>query len=468
MQSEADALTDAVAAALAPLGRVAIALSGGVDSVTLLALAARGGADVCAVHVDHGLRPDSADDAAFCAELAVALGVAFEAVRLTITPGNSTQGRARIQRYAALVRAAGRLGADALATAHHRDDAVETALLQRDRNAGPTALAGLRALGQWQGFPLARPLLSTPRAVIEGVAAQLGQAWIEDPTNTETRYERNRLRHDVIPHLPDAAVDLFALRTAADALEADVAELAARALLERGPVRRTYRRDVLAAARPEAVTDLLARQAHELHGELGRGTTASLHQAIGDGDTRSRVFCGRQLIADVDAEHVVFEATRGQGTRLVDARSALPMAWNPDHGETVWFGHHLGKTEDPADGDFVVPAGTVLTVRGPRPGDRIFVPTLGGQRMIHDVLADASVPHAHRWRWPCIWNGERCIWVAAVGSAPNLGAQLSPDGSISGIFVRPRPFPFVHSEGRVDTAPAESTSAPHQPEPERR
>ena len=113
-----------------------------MDSTALLRLAVEAGCDVAAVHVDHGLRPDSSQDGAFVAELARALGVPCRIVPSAPAPGN-VQAEARAARYAALAEAAAlALGCDAVATAHTADDQAETLLLALVRGAGLRGLAG--------------------------------------------------------------------------------------------------------------------------------------------------------------------------------------------------------------------------------------------------------------------------------------------------------------------------------------
>ncbi|NNM21305.1 MAG: tRNA lysidine(34) synthetase TilS [Gammaproteobacteria bacterium] len=189
--------------------RYIVAFSGGLDSTVLLDLTRRAlpripGADLLAVHVDHGLHADSAQWASRCADVARRFGVAFALQREQVSyePGDSPEARARSVRYAALLKHC-RPG-DVLLTAHHRDDQLETVLLQLLRGAGSAGLAGMPVLRQLQaGAWHFRPLLDTAREQLHTYAGAHGLEWSDDPSNVDQRYDRNYLRHVVLPLVRD-------------------------------------------------------------------------------------------------------------------------------------------------------------------------------------------------------------------------------------------------------------------------
>jgi tRNA(Ile)-lysidine synthase len=170
-------------------GPLVCAVSGGPDSLALLALAAAPGRDVTAVHVDHGLRPDSARDADVVAAVAEQVGATWRSVRVDVAPGPDLEARARTARYAALP--AGAL------TGHTADDQAETVLLQLLRGAGPRGLGGMR--------PDRRPLLDLRRAETHALCDALGFTPVHDPSNLDPVHRRNRVRHEVLPLLDDVA-----------------------------------------------------------------------------------------------------------------------------------------------------------------------------------------------------------------------------------------------------------------------
>jgi tRNA(Ile)-lysidine synthase len=215
---------------------VLAAISGGADSTALVAcLAALRDAGflraVSACHVDHGLRPAAAE-AAFCEELCRGLGVPLERLAVTVGEGN-LQAAARRARYSALRAAAARAGAERIATGHTRSDQAETVLLRLLRGAGAR---GLAAIPPRRG-PFVRPLIDRSRGEVLDYLRERGLEHREDPTNASPRFDRNRVRHELLPALerlrPGAE---GALARAADLLRDDerALERSAAALVPRG------------------------------------------------------------------------------------------------------------------------------------------------------------------------------------------------------------------------------------------
>jgi tRNA(Ile)-lysidine synthase len=203
-----------------------LALSGGLDSTVLLAALAVPEVgyrrSLRAIHVDHGLHPDSAAWSAHCARLASRFGVPCEIVGVDARPaaGESAEAAARTARYQALST---RLRPDeVLLTAHHGDDQLETVLLQWLRGGGLRAVAGMRPVARFSCGWLARPLLGFTRAELADWAIAQGLPWLEDPSNADPRFDRNYLRLEVLPRLrarwPAAA--RTAQRVARQAVEA--------------------------------------------------------------------------------------------------------------------------------------------------------------------------------------------------------------------------------------------------------
>ncbi len=213
--------------------RIAVAVSGGRDSMALLhclARAAQGqGVEVWALHVHHGLQ-SQADAWSVGVERtckrwrAKGLPLHFAMQRLTGQParGQSVEAWARAGRYAALATMARDTGCDVVALAHHRADQAETFLLQALRGAGAAGLAAMPASALREGITWVRPWLEQPRQAIEAYVRRHRIAYVDDASNADPRFARNRLRLQVMPALHAAFAD-------AEGALADAAAQAARA-----------------------------------------------------------------------------------------------------------------------------------------------------------------------------------------------------------------------------------------------
>lgn len=177
--------------------KLAVAVSGGADSTALLLLAAAAFPDrIEAATVDHGLRPESAGEAAAVAHLCARLGVRHAVLDVTVEQGN-LQAAAREARYAALGRWMEQRGLHLLATAHHADDQAETLLMRLNRASGVAGLAATRARGQVPDtrLPLVRPLLGWRRAELADLVEAAGIEAVDDASNRDERFDRVRMRN---------------------------------------------------------------------------------------------------------------------------------------------------------------------------------------------------------------------------------------------------------------------------------
>lgn len=169
---------------------VTCAVSGGADSTALLLLAAVAGLSVTAIHVDHGLRPGSADEADIVRATAAAVGATFEALTVHVGDGPNLEARARHARYAALPP-------DVL-TGHTADDQAETMLLNLMRGAAASGLSAMRPGPR-------RPLLALRRAETVALCEAANVPVVHDPSNDQPRHRRNRVRAELLPLLNDMA-----------------------------------------------------------------------------------------------------------------------------------------------------------------------------------------------------------------------------------------------------------------------
>lgn len=182
--------------------RLCVGFSGGADSHSLLhALIELAQQEVLppvtALHVNHGLHEDAAGWAAHCGAIAADLGVEFHEKAVSIDAGTSLEAQARDARYAVFESFLD--GGDVLLLGHHLDDQVETVLFRLIRGAGPSGLAGMPECRSLGAGLLLRPLLGVTRAQIEDYAANRNLSYLDDSSNADTRFDRNFLRHEVLP-----------------------------------------------------------------------------------------------------------------------------------------------------------------------------------------------------------------------------------------------------------------------------
>ncbi|HEX6636922.1 MAG TPA: tRNA lysidine(34) synthetase TilS, partial [Steroidobacteraceae bacterium] len=222
-----DVVVEHLVALTGPRPRVVVAFSGGVDSTVLADKLVRGRRKLGSlrlVHVDHGLQAASAQWSRQCARQARGWRVPFTALRVRVkfNKGDSPEAAARDARYAAL--AAELEQGEVLVTAQHRDDQVETLLLQLFRGAGVAGLSAMPAIAPFGAGRIARPLLQASRGTLVEYATQRKLRWIEDPTNAQNRFARNYLRHEVLPAIRArwAGVDLAIARSARNMADAQV------------------------------------------------------------------------------------------------------------------------------------------------------------------------------------------------------------------------------------------------------
>lgn len=180
-----------------PQGTYIVAVSGGVDSVVLLDLLAQTNSKLIVAHFDHGIRHNSGEDAVFVRGLAKKYGLPYEEEQGNLGP-DASEDVARQARYAFLQKITKQYSADAVVTAHHQDDVIETSIMNILRGTGRHGLSSLKSR---KG--MLRPLLAYPKAELIAYAQKNNIEWHEDQTNTDTKYLRNKVRLEIIPKMTD-------------------------------------------------------------------------------------------------------------------------------------------------------------------------------------------------------------------------------------------------------------------------
>lgn len=433
-------------------GRLCVAFSGGLDSTVLLTALAKALCDdpsfqVVAVHIDHCLHADASLWEQRCASIARDLGVEYQCRRVSV-PRDSEDGleaAARRERYEAL-RNFMRPG-DALLTAHHADDQFETLMLALLRGAGLGGLSAMPVCREFSPGWHLRPLLGYSRQMLEGWARDQGLTWIADPSNDSRRFDRNFLRHDVLPLLgerwPGAAAT--AARSASHVAEgAELLDDLARIDLAPGAAGPCLRVDVLASLTAPRRRNLL-RYWLKLRGARPP-STRKLFALEHD-----------MLAAQQDRQPVVewdgFEVRRFRGllyanrTRPLPEQSAEPMEWDWTHPVTL--PDHMGALCTAA-GQGVGLARSLLPSRlrvDFRQGGEVMQPAGDlHHRSLKKLLQDADILPWWRNRLPLLWAGDRLAAVGDLWMAEEFSA--APGAESVRVIWRDRPPILAQSPDR--------------------
>ena len=405
-------LADRVRAALDDLGvaaddRVVVAVSGGVDSMTLLHLLVEIGQPLVAVHVDHGLRADSAEDAAFVRSECSRLGTEVEVIEVTVAQGN-VQARAREARYDVLVEVTRRRRERWVATAHTATDQAETVLMALARGAGLRGMAGMpprRALTE--GVDLIRPLLQCSKQEVRAEARSRAWAWREDSSNARPDYLRNRLRHTVLPSL-EAEAPGVDLRIAASAADARAALRLGAALGEDGEIALG-----VMAALPESACGLLVSEALAYAVPEARRSRALVDRVVAlvDAEVGARVESGGVRVwRERDRLRIESSALNVPMPGILDTTplDAVPASFPADPFTEV------------VDLDRVKGAAVRLWTDG----DRLRPLGMDGSARVSDLLRDRGVPPSERSAVPVVVRGGDVLWV--VGHRLSAEAAVGP------------------------------------------
>ncbi len=390
---------------LLPPGPLLVAVSGGADSTALLLLlselAPKLGLDLHVAHFDHRLRPRaSAKDAQYVADLAQSHAATIRIGRADAPP--SSEDAARELRYAFLRRAAGEVGATRIATGHTRDDQAETVLLHATRGSGLAGLAGMRP----RRDDIVRPLLAIGRADTEALCAEAGVTPLEDRSNRDLQFARNRIRHRVLPQLerinPQARAALARLADAAAAAAGAALHNAEQALDAAATPDALALDRLHAAVRDDALALAWSRATGRALSARHRAALTALASSR-DGSASLDLPGGRAV-----REYAVLriEVLGRQPAQAGDQADQPLLEGSP----VAWAGWTIGLAPQAPDGMALrapAPAGGGLVVRSRRPGDRM----AGNLRIkVQDLFTDAKVPARARASHPLVATASGEVW----------------------------------------------------------
>jgi len=420
---------------------VVVAVSGGADSMALLHLLEALRQDwrltLQVAHLNHGLRPDAEEDAEFVRASArrLAIPVTIEAAdvrAIAAREKRSIEDAGRRARYEFFTQVASQVGARRIATAHTRDDQVETVVM-RVAGGGPwEMLAGIPPVRRLDGADVVRPLREGTRQDILQYLAARDVVWREDPTNRDLRMVRNRMRHQVLPALvrgaPDIAQAVWEMGETAREVDALLNRLAAAVyghLPSREPGAVRFASGAFAAM-PAALQRRLLRMAlAEVAGTGEAPSLVILEEAVRVAST-GRV--GREAQAGGAVVRVGYDVIEVAPARPATAVETYRL---PVPGEVRAEGFGLvfsadlleGARDDTGSGprEAVFDAecvGPFLVIRSWRRGDR-FVPSgLAGKKKLQDFFVDAKVPRWKRAAVPLVADAQdRILWVVGYRSS---------------------------------------------------
>ncbi len=421
---------------LGPGDTVLVAVSGGPDSVCLLAalhaLSGELGIALHIAHLDHMFRgKESADEALFVAALAKRLGLpstieSVDVPALCRERGLSVQTGAREARYAFLSRTAEKVGASRIATGHTATDQAETVLLRLLRGAGSAGFSGIPPMrGRF-----IRPLIETTREEVLEHLARSGLSFVTDPSNAKPLYTRNRIRLELMPVLKQfnprivetLAAEAALFKDESEALDLSV-ETAVQAITEKQGDGFVVQRGAFLALHPAIRRRLLRRLAEALAGGPSGLSWVQVDEAL---QFMSAASTGRtmRLPAALTIERAYGQFLIGPSTQAgpfdyplaVPGRTAVPEcgieveALLCSDPETLLDTNYYWQALFDYD-KMCLP----LRVRSRRPGDRFHPAGMGGKsKKLQDLLVDAKVPRQQRDAVPLLCSGADILWVMGM------------------------------------------------------
>ncbi len=414
--------------------KLIVGVSGGMDSLALLhGLRNITQAHLIAVHVDHGLRENSAEDARYVKQICANWDIPCIIKKLSLQ--SDSEETARRERYRILSEVAQEQGVEVIVTAHHADDQVETVLMNILRGTGSDGLSGMAAVsavpyGIDLEQKLYRPLLTLPRAEIVRYCQQNNIQFVEDPTNLERRYFRNRVRHELLPILEEYTpqvrrrlLQLAAVSSADSALLHTLTEKScATLLIDSG--KNWLEFDLVAwRALPLGLRRRTLRYAlHTLDEtliEIGFTTVEVARNVAENGQVGKRVALPNGWQLTVGYTRLLI-SRRGVERPLdvpqIKGEVALPVPGEVELGAGWWLSAEIVQAVNPyqesSTSNIVhIPYLENLVVRGRRSGERVHPFGASGSAKLKRIMIDRKIPQRVRENWPLVVADNKVIWL---------------------------------------------------------
>lgn len=411
--------------------RVVLAASGGADSTAVVALLCESGIvdarRAVIAHFDHALRSAEASASDLRPVEALATRYALTIATERWAEPQPGEAAARDARYALLARVARDNGAAAVVTGHTSDDQAETALMHAMRGAGLHGLAGMSVdaplLGTHAEARLWRPLLTISREETRAYCINRGLAFVDDSSNQDRAFARNRVRLDLLPAMeraqPGIRTDLVRLADAARATAAALDAVASSALppAQADGAEIALSRDALCSLPGEALPHAFRLAIIGLLGDardIERRHYNILARAV-EAQTGSTFLLPRCLVVTVDAREIVLSNGMPRTTPIPED-FAQPVPFSGPAGDWTI---DVRRSAEPVGVTIALPAGAI--VRGRRPGDRLRPRGMRGHRKLQDYYVDRKIPRRLRDAAPVIALGIDVLWTPFGACQPAEG-----------------------------------------------
>jgi len=394
---------------LSSTDKIVVAVSGGVDSVVLLDLLSHHSKNLIIVHVNHGIRRESDQEEKFIRTLAKKYGFPIFIKKLSLKKKNEEE--ARIKRYQYLRKIMDKTGAKYIVCAHHLDDQTETILLNLVRGCGPLEVWGMKEVENG----LIRPLLTFTKDEIQAYAKKKRLKFVTDKSNKKLKYNRNRIRHLVIPELKKINPGLRGVISNEIMLGNELSDAVSyyececeKKVLSGNEINVTKLQKYPIFIQKEVIKNALHKMTGKREGIYSKNINEILKLLESSGTKKTNI-SGFTVTKNYD--RIIFDERPEKYKKRAKIRVGEKLYFNGFKISIVKDKGKAGKY------NILLPytlAGD-LNIRTWKLGDRI--KTKSGTKKLQDVFSDAKVPKNDREKWPVITSGKEIIWLPLLAAS---------------------------------------------------